>query len=298
MLAYLDGPSKQKRSQERDEFSAKRLFPFFQGRELGSISAADVRGYIALRQADGVAPATINKEMGLFRTALNWARKELEWEIPNPFNGRKLKEPEGRIRWITREEAKRLLETAKSEQKAPHLVDFIRLGLNTGMRSGEMLGLEWSRVDLNANLLYLGAEHQKNGKLGSIPLNREAREAILARASSRAVNCPASPWVFTNKDGERMLSIKKSFKSACKRAGLEDFHPHDLRHTCATWLVQAKVPIREVAELLRHSDIRITMRYAHLAPEDVRAAVSALDVDGEWSRNGHVVNLTVSENRV
>lgn len=62
MLAYLDGPSKGKRSHTRDHYSAKQLFPFFQGRELGSLAPADVRAYIAKRQAEGVAPATINKE--------------------------------------------------------------------------------------------------------------------------------------------------------------------------------------------------------------------------------------------
>jgi len=278
MLAYLDGPSQQKRSKDRDEFSAKRLFPYFQGRELGGITAADVRGYIASRQANGVAPATISKEIGLLRTALNWARNELEWDIPNPFNGRKLKEPEGRIRWITREEALRLMESAKNEPKSPHLVDFIRLSLNTGMRRGEVLGLEWNRVDLKSNLVYLGASNQKNGKIGSVPLNNEAREAILSRRRFATTNCPNSQWVFSHEDGTRLGSVRKGFDGACRRVELIDFHPHDLRHTCAAWLVQAGVTIREVAELLRHSDIRVTMRYAHLSPDNVRAAVKALEI--------------------
>ncbi|MDD2770187.1 MAG: site-specific integrase [Methylococcus sp.] len=289
MLAYLDGPSQEKRSRARDEYSVKRLFPIFQGRELGSLTAADVRGYIVKRQGDGVAAATINKEIGLFRAALNWARRELEWNVPNPFIGRKLKEPEGRIRWITRDEAACLIETARNEPKAVHLADFLRLGLHTGMRKGEMLGLEWSRVDLGANLVYLGATNQKNGKLGSVPFNSEAREAILSRARFRASYCPGSPWVFSHDDGARIGSIRTAFAGACKRAGIHDFHPHDLRHTCAAWLVQGGVSIREVAELLRHSDIRVTMRYAHLSPENVRAAVKVLE--GNRSRFSHAVTL-------
>lgn len=82
--------------------------------------------------------------------------------------------------------------------------------------------------------------------------------------------------------------MKRSFANACDKAGIKDFRIHDLRHCCAAWLVQSGVSIRAVAELLRHSDIRVTMRYAHLAPETVRAAVAVLDVK---SRFGHGVDL-------
>jgi integrase len=293
MLAYMEGPSKSKRSHKRDWFSLARLNEMFNGRELSSITGSDVRQYIAKRTGEGVGPSTINKEIALFRVALNWARKELEWNVQNPFSGRNLREPQGRIRWITWEESVRLIETAKTEPNAPHLADFIRLGLNTGMRSGEMLELEWSRVDLAVNLIYLGHEHQKNGKVGSVPMNKEAREAILSRARFRAKHCPGSPWVFAHESGERLISIRKGFLGACNRIGLEDFHPHDLRHTCAAWMVQAGVSIREVAEVLRHSDIRVTMRYAHLSPDNVRAAVGALDSHfANRSRFGHAENVT------
>ncbi|MGY6215904.1 tyrosine-type recombinase/integrase [Methylolobus aquaticus] len=287
MLAYLQGPSLAKRSSERDRSSAKHLFPFFTGRELAKICGADVRAYIAMRQKAGVVAGTINKEIALIRGALNWARKELEWDVPNAFAGRKLREPPGRMRWLTRPEAACLITAAGNEPKSAHLVDFIVLSLHTGMRSGELLGLEWSRVDLQANLVYLHAEHQKNGKIGSVPINRDAREALRSRARFRATHCPGSPWVFAHESGERLASIHTGFYGACRRAGITDFRPHDLRHTCAAWLVQAGVPIREVAEVLRHSDIRITMRYAHLAPENARAAVSALESDR--SRFGHAV---------
>ena len=85
--------------------------------------------------------------------------------------------------------------------------------------------------------------------------------------------------------GKRIHAVKRSFATACRRAGITDFHIHDLRHTCAARLVQAGVSIREVAELLRHSDIRVTMRYAHLAPESVRSAVARLEISA--SRSSH-----------
>ncbi len=285
MLAYLQGPSTEKRAAERDRYSAKRLYAFFSGRTLLSLTASDMRAYINKRKVDGVQVGTINREIGLLSAALNWARRELDWDIANPAQGRRLREPVGRVRWITREEAQKLLETAAGITRAPHLVDFIRLGLHTGMRSGEMLGLAWRRVDLQAGLIYLEAGDQKNGKLGSVPLNREAREAILAREGFRSTHCPLSPWVFCNAQGERIAAIKRSFTSACAQAGISDFHPHDLRHTCAAWLVQAGVPIIEVRELLRHSTVTMTERYAHLAPHNVRQAVSALETSE--SHSGH-----------
>jgi integrase len=284
MLHYLDGPSARKRDQERDRYSAKQLYPVFSGRELNTLGAADVSAYIQQRLREGVQPATINREIGLLSTALNWARTELEWEIPNPAQGRRLKEPEGRLRWISRQEADTLLGAAKS---TPHLLDFIQLGLHTGMRKGEMLELAWDRVDLAQGLIYLGSEHQKNGRHGSVPLNAVALDALQSRQRFGAKYCPGSPWVFCRRNGDRIENIKKSFATACRKAGLEDFHPHDLRHTCAAWLVQAGVSIREVAELLRHSNIQVTMRYAHLAPDNVRSAVKKLE--GRESRFSHGV---------
>jgi integrase len=294
MVLYLDGPSLEKRSHERDLYSFKQLAPAFQGRELASLTGTDARGYIDKRKTE-VSAATVNKEVGLFRAAINWARKELEWNIPNPFEGRKLREPAGRSRWLTQAEAAALIQAAEKVPKAGHVADFIRLGLYTGMRPGEILGLEWSRVDLSRNLIYLGTDDQKNGKMGSVPLNERAREAIIARARFRASNCPASSWVFCNRDGVRIASIKKGFASACRLAGLEDVHPHDLRRTFGSWLVQSGVPIQTVSALLRHSDIRITDRvYAHLSPDSLREAAAVLDREAV-SRSGFTLPKMLRE---
>lgn len=277
MLLYLEGPSKEKRSAERDRYSAKQLYPFFSGRELAQLAPVDIRLYIAKRKTDGVQAGTINREIGLLSTALNWARSDLDWMVPNPAQGRRLKEPEGRVRWITHTEATALVLAARRAPDSPHLADFILVALNTGMRVGEILGLEWRRVDLQAGLIYLEVGDQKNGKLGSVPLNKEARAAILARSQFRSRYCPTSPWVFAHRDGQRVLSVRRSFTSACRRAGITDFHIHDLRHTCAAWLVQSGVPLPEIRDLLRHSTVQMTERYAHLAPHNIQAAVGRLD---------------------
>lgn len=87
-----------------------------------------------------------------------------DWNLQNPVKGKKLAEPEGRLRWLDRSEASRLLDAARLEPTSPHLPDFILLALNTGCRRGELLGLEWTRVDLEARLIYLEAIHQKTAE--------------------------------------------------------------------------------------------------------------------------------------
>jgi integrase len=274
MLTFLEDTG----FRERDRFSAKRLYGYFSEMEIHSISPATVKGYLALRIEAGAAAATINKEIGLIRTAIDHVNRELGWDLPNPFRGRKLKEAEGRLRWITKQEAITLIEEAEHQEKAPHMADFIRLALSTGMRRGEMLNLEWQRVNIQQRMIYLNASDQKNRRSGSIPMNTGARNAILSRARFRAEHRPGTPWVFCSKTGNRIQSIKRSFATACRRAGIEDFRIHDLRHTAAAWMVQSGISIREVAEVLRHSDIQVTMRYAHLAPENVRATVAVLNL--------------------
>jgi integrase len=274
MLRYLQGPSKDKRAHDRDLYAAKKLTPLFQGRVLNDLGPADIQAYIDVRRTQGVGPGTINKELNLLSAALNFARRRLQWEAPNPVVGMRLRPPEGRIRWIDRREAERLLNEA--DEIRSYLADFIRLGLHTGMRKGEMLGLSWDRVDFELGMVYLSDKDQKNGKHGGIPLNDDAVAALERRREHREQYCPDSQWVFANRKGERIADIKKGFKSACDKAGIEDFHPHDLRHTCAAWLVQDGVDIRVVSELLRHSSIQVTMRYAHLSSKNVRDAVERL----------------------
>lgn len=114
--------------------------------------------------------------------------------------------------------------------------------------------------------------------MGSVPLNERARDALIFRARFRATRCASSPGVFCNRKGERVASIKNGFASACRLAGLEDVHPHELRRTFGSRLVQAGVPIQPVSALLRHSDVRITdWVYAYLSSDSLRDAVAVPD---------------------
>ena len=291
MVSYLKATERFKRSSghRRDVDSIRRLRSFFGGYDLSKLNAASIRGYIDHRMQTNVGPGTINRELCTLSAALNYARREWEWDVPNPIPGRKLREPEGRVRWLTRVEADSLIRVACQEANAPHLPDFIRLALNTGCRKGELLGLEWNRVDLDQNLIHLEGRHTKTGKRRSIPLNRESRQAIEGRKRFHAAFCPESKWVFAHKTGERILDVKRAFTTACARAGVENFRIHDLRHTCAAWLVSGGVPLAEVRDVLGHTTVTMTERYAHLASENIRAAVAVLD--RPKSRFGHVTHM-------
>ncbi len=284
MVAYYNAVSCDLRSPERIIFALRRLKPFFEGKVMEELRRSDIAYYIEKRKAGGISNATINRELDVLSAAINHARYKWEWEIANPIERMSLKEPEGRLRWITRAEANSLIREGERDPKSPHLADFIRLALNTGCRKNELLTLEWDRVDLKANRLYLGGMHTKSGKRRIIPLNDEARKALSGRSLFRAEYCPDSPWVFAHKNGDQVKYMQRGFKAACDRAGILDFHVHDMRHTFASWLVMNGVPLLEVKELLGHSTIEMTERYAHLAPDNHVRAISVLD---QLSRSGH-----------
>ncbi|MDP1651687.1 MAG: site-specific integrase [Rhodocyclaceae bacterium] len=278
MHAFITAKQSEWRAIERVGIACRRLQPHFTGMAAERIRRADVASYIQKRKKDGVSGSTINRELDLLSAASNYARITLEWNVQNPVTGMSLKEPQGRLRWITKEEAERLIaEASKEVSKSPHLADFIRLALNTGCRKNELLTLSWDRVDLAAGCIRLEGENTKNGKRRIVPLSEVARAALANRARFRSEHCPKSPWVFTHKSGERVKFMQNGYGAACRRAGIENFRVHDLRHTCASWLVSAGVPLFEVKELLGHSSIEMTERYAHLAPENLGRVATVLN---------------------
>lgn len=297
LLNYLGSVTPTKRAPKRDHASARALFPVFTGRTLASIQGADVRGYIAIRTAADVGPACINRELALMSAASNWARLHLDWTIANPWQGRRLQEPTGRVRHLDHAEAAALLAAAdRRAARWPWLADFCRLCLSTGLRPGEALGLTWARVDLGRRLIQFGTTDQKSGKAVAIPINNGARAALIERARFRATWCPGSEWVFCRRDGSRVGDVKKGFIACAAEAGIPDLHPHDLRRTFGSWLVQAGVGIERVSRLLRHADVAITARvYAHLRPSDLADAAAILDqIGNEVSHSGFTPAATAT----
>ncbi|HZX32615.1 MAG TPA: site-specific integrase [Rhodocyclaceae bacterium] len=243
---------------------------------MSSIRKRDLSLYIEERRLAGKSNGTINREISVLSAAINYAVKRWDWNIINPARGLLLKQSEGRLRWITEQEARSLLQAARSGD-APHLEDFIRLALHTGMRRNEILNLEHARIDLPGNRIHLSGDQTKSGRRRIIPINRIAREAIQNRMAWNESQGLTHTRLFLQRNGKPVVQINTAFKNATQRAGIEDFRIHDLRHTFASWLVSSGVPLPEVRDLLGHSSIRQTERYAHLAPGRLEAAVAVLD---------------------
>ncbi|SEM97034.1 tyrosine-type recombinase/integrase [Halomonas caseinilytica] len=277
MLEYLRD-SAHLRSIETLKMQTTILRRFFGGRDVGELTGQDIKAYTRWRREAGRANATINRELAALSSAINHCNKEWEWGLPNPVKGRMLKEPHHRERYLIRAEVGRLVTEARKLRYGDLLADFIELAVHTGCRRGELLGLEWPRVTLERGreAITLNSRHTKSGKPRQVPLNATAAGAIRRRAAWRANHAPDTPWVFARQDGAQVKSIRNGFEKAAKQAGLDDLRIHDLRHTAASWLVTDGVPLEVVKELLGHSSITMTERYAHLAPHRVREAVDRL----------------------
>lgn len=285
MGAYLAATTK-KTSHDRDLYCAANLAKHFRGRLVNAQDPEHVEAYAPLRRSHTppASDATIAKELLLYSGAVTYCNDKLGWELENPVTGHVPKVIVDAPRWLRKDQAWALIDKCKGEGRRgaargedPIILDFVELGLATGMRSGEMLRLEWERVDFGARLIYFRVRDQKGRVPGSIPLNDWALEVLRRRLAFRRKYCERSPWVFCRANGARVKSVKKAFARAADDAGLKDISPHVLRHTFAAWLVQAGVPLRTVCDLMRHKDIKTTMIYAHLAPENTREAVGVLD---------------------
>jgi integrase len=156
-----------------------------------------------------------------------------------------------------------------------HLRPLVLVAINTGLRRAELLGLTWSAVDLHHKLLTVIATNAKSGNTRHVPLNAEALD-VLTAWKARQQKPAADALVFPGSDGRRMKRIDTAWDSLMKTAGIKKFRFHDCRHHFASRLVQAGVPLNTVRELLGHRDIETTMIYAHLAPQNLRAAVDTI----------------------
>jgi integrase len=223
-------------------------------------------------------PATVNRHFALLRRLLRLCQR---WgHLRDVPHFEMAKEPPGRLRFLTHEEFNRLVKAcrAQARYRNRHLAPIVILAGHTGMRRGEILGLEWRRVDFSRGVLVL--EQTKNGRRREVPMSQTVYEVLTEVRKEQAENgvLPTKGFVFRNKKtGVRMFEINNGFMTAAKEAELSDFRFHDLRHTCASWLVMGGASLQEVKEILGHRDFAMTLRYAHLSPGHLRSAVGRLD---------------------
>lgn len=241
--------------------------------------------YITYRTKDcGVKPGTVNKEITVLSAAANVAI-EKGLDITNPCHKRKLKVSQHPYYWLTQEEAGRLVEAAKPRKgykSSEHLYSYCIIALGTGMRMSEILKLTASDISLRHNAIRLPTT--KSGDPHEIPMSEGVRTAVENLLERAAVI--KTPYLFAERNtGNRIKTVITPFKSACKRAGIPitnaktgqvGFRVHDTRHTVASWLVQGGEPLEKVQDLLNHSDLRTTQRYAHHAPDARKATVNKL----------------------
>ncbi len=226
----------------------------------------------------GLSAAAVNRPLALLRHLLRLAHEE--WEaLPELPRVRLEKEPQGRLRWLTKEEIAKLLDAcSRSKARNKELRPAVVIAINTGLRLGELLGLTWERVDLSRGVIRL--EVTKSGKRREVPLNGDSYQALVG---------------LDPKDEGRVFKtrfIKTAYNNAVEAAKLDDVNFHTLRHTFASWAVMRGVTLKELQELLGHASLAMTMRYAHLAPEHLRTAVSRLE--GLTSREPATVSTQAS----
>lgn len=241
----------------------KALAPHF-GHRLGpAITRDDCKAYAAARARAGKRPSTIKTELEFLRACLrfHYGAKAPSIYVPP--------ESKPRDRWLTREEADKLL----AHINAPHVRLFVTLALTTGARMSAILDLTWDRVDWRSGTIDFNPAGREitNKRRVTVPMNVRAR-AALEEAQKAALTDHVIEY-----GGEPVASVKKAIQAAARRSGVP-CSPHVFRHTAGVWMAQADVPMPKIAQYLGHTSTRITERhYARYSPSYMRDAAAALD---------------------
>lgn len=266
---YLGHQKNRIRSYQQVDVVLRHYKAAFGEKPLSQVKRLDVHNYVQERIAQGIKPGTINYELSILSAAFNYISTLYEIELPNPARNQRLTCNNQRLRYLEKDEAAQLLQATAGDLQ---LHDFITLALHTGCRKTELLKLQWKSVVLEHRFLVIQPETTKNRKRRILPLNQNATSALNNRQSEQN-----GEWVFSNPDGTRLEALDYRFRKARQKAAIEDFRIHDLRHTFASWLVSEGVELIKVRDLLGHSSITMTERYAHLIPNRLESAVAVLD---------------------
>ncbi len=223
---------------------------------MGDLSDTDVAKYTQIKVDAGLKPGAVNRQIAVLRGVHKRAKKKWGIEVKSiDWADHKLREPRERVRWITQDEAVRLIAVLPD-----HIAIAVEWSLYTGMRLAETYSLTWESIDLAVGTVTFIA---KGGHKRTLPLS--------VAASNILIQAPRTGrFVFDGTNRRRL------FEAAIEKANLDDFRWHDLRHTHATWLRQNNVPLEVVQRSLGHVSITTTARYAHVDDSELQDALQEL----------------------
>lgn len=221
------------------------------------------------RRGNRRSAGTCNRYLVSLAHCLSVATKQWKWLAKNPVaDVAQLKEPRGRVRFLDDDERDRLLQACK-ESGAEHLYTQVVLALSTGMRQGEIVNLRWPDVDLKKGRITL--HDTKNEERRTVPLTGRALSLMRRKAKVRRID---NDHCFPGEKPGQPTQSRAAWYKALRRAQIDDFRFHDLRHSAASYLAMNGATLAEIAEILGHKTLAMTRRYSHLT-EDYKSSVVA-----------------------
>lgn len=218
------------------------------------------------------SPATVIRYLAALSHCLSVAVKEYQWLEDSPLRKvSKPREPRGRVRFLSEPERAALL-AACEESPNPYLFPVVVLALSTGMRAGEIMALEWRDVDLARGWLTL--RETKNGDIRGVPLAGKALDLLKQYGKVRRLD---TPLLFPGNNPGKPVDLRVPWLAALKRADIEDFRFHDLRHSCASYLAMNGASLNEIADVLGHKTLSMVKRYAHLSESHKAGVVERMN---------------------
>lgn len=244
------------------------LDPHLSSTQLDRITGDRCRQIQASRIGDGVSPASVNRTLEVLRAVLNAAAR-WGWIDSAPAVPM-LAEARRRVRWLSHDEAHRLL-----QELPPHLKAMAQFTLATGLRESNVTQLRWDQIDMARRTAWIHSDEIKTGKALAVPLNDQSVDVLRQQVGQHQI------YVFTY-DGHPVTKANNhAWRKALTRAGIKNFRWHDLRHTWASWHVQQGTPLHVLMELGGWSDYQMVLRYAHLGGQHLQQWAENLSSGGK-----------------
>ncbi len=300
-----------KKSLDDDKTKIEYFLEFFSGRLLSSITETDIlkatsgminrkhkevweiKAASAKKKGSKIAPykpkpatqATKDRYLAFLRSLFRAAVNDWKWIGKSPTIKVRQKK-EIRVRWLTKEEATTLIQCMPDVMKP-----VVMFALATGLRRSNILNLEWTQIDLQRKVAWIHPEDTKGGKAIGVALNETACRVLRMQIGKHRQYVFVHTEAWHRADGSPTEKVRKmrvddntAWNTGLRRAGITNFRFHDLRHTWASWLVQAGVPLTALQEMGGWESIEMVQRYAHLAPnhlvEHARRIDEAMGING------------------